>query len=646
MELPDIEKKVDISIAAWTVAGVPLVLTLVQTILSLLNWTSETLGIRDTLDPILSIDVLFEAAELFKDQPSLVVSLFILIAVAWIVQGLSMLIVEYRDLSFGVAGFGSILYLVLFFGVYSPLLDTGIPVAQLVSFFMIPIFAMGLVVGAAVTHDWSKGVLEKTSGKLGELRSRTVDTKDAFESSFDAQIGDLTDLEPIAPIGVGEADAAKRTFQERCDDAIAEIEQATAIEDADQRRSAVSRIESQVESLDPQAAVNRIEADLQRHVESGIRTEIKDTTIRSRYGRAYKLSNLPTEYRETRLPPHNDPVRTADLADVLQKQLKRNEPLNEIGDAIAVVFDHMDRVEAFLMEYEEQVDRTIEQIGMRIDTVEQQLDRLPGKVRSCAGEILMENRSDAITGFTEIERTLGDVKDALHECRFDECDRLLEVADANSEQIVTAAEFFRALDGRVQHGASGVDIPASIDPDIVKSVVSAMQQEYAQQAVVEDGRVRIGDGEGDPAQLDRVKKGPTVPAEDGSNNFPSLGDGQDVRGDVDSRDRESDSDGGTEKRPEEVLDAALYFLRELERQARDTESQHVQYQTDDLPPAIANRDMLLNAERFLQNQSDLFSEVNLQEPDPPAFVEIVVTNEVNPTAALRTARERYTERYG
>ncbi|SEH46743.1 hypothetical protein SAMN05192561_102195 [Halopenitus malekzadehii] len=642
----------DVSIVAWGIAGVPLLVTFVQTVLSLLDLTAETLGLRGVLDPIYSIDVVFQAAEVFKDQPSLVAALFVLITIAWIVQGAAMIALDHRDLAFGAAGLASILYLVLFFGVYSPLFGSGIAAGQLVVFFAVPVLATALVVSAAWIHDWSEEVLAETSGRLGELEARIGDARERFETAFEERVGSLDDLEPVAPTGVGEAESAADRFHERCDDLRAEIDRIQRIEDPDRRREEVSNLESRVDSLDPESAVDRIADDLRQRVVSGVRTEFGDITVRSRYGGAYTLANLPSRYREVSLPPDGAAVRTADIDTVLQERLETGTPLPDVGEAIGAAADHLDRVESHLTDHEERADATIERVRSRLETVDEQLDRLPESVRSSARDVLVENREESITGRTAIERTLGDATDALHDCAFDECERLLEQADAESERLVAAAEFFRALDGRVQHGGSSVDVPAAVDSAAVEAVAEAMGETHDRSVSVTDGRVRIGDGDDETDAGSAFGRGSTrdTTRDTGADREESRhADGPEstvddgISGGVGS---DADVDASSTKRPEEVLDAALYFLRELEEHARATDGDRVQYQIDDLPTTIAEPDMLENVERFLRNQSDLITEVELQDPDPPAFFEVVVADEHQATDAIRTARDRYTERYG
>lgn len=619
--------------AAWVVGGVPLLVTLIQTVLSLLDWTSRTLGIEATLEPVFAIDVLYEAAIVFKSRPGLVTSLFILIATAWIVQGLAMFVVRQRDLAFGAAGLASVLYLVLFFGVYSPLFDAGIGAGQLVGFFLVPVVATGLVLGAAYTHDWTEEVLERTGGRLGELEGQISEARERFETEVDDHVVDLSAYEAVAPTGVAEARESRERFHERCDDLLARVNELQATADPATRRSNVSSLAEQVEVLDPEASARELVTSLRRRVTSGVRTEFGSTSVRSTFGGEYTLSNLPTEYREVTLPPSGDAVHIDDLGDMLVRRLDSGEPLSEVGPAVTAAADHLASVREFLGDRETEVEAARDRVEERIETVRNGIDRLPAPLHDRIEELLIENRHDSVVGARAIERRVDDAVEALHDCQFGECERLLAAAENDANRLVNVIEFLRSVDGRVDHGGSGVEIPTDVDQGLVRTVAPLFADHYDRDVVVEDDRIEIAGDDPDGPADDR--QGETV--EPDRPDEPAVTGGSSGSG---------DGGGNVEKRPEEVLDSALFLLRELEEAARTSDGDRVQYQTGDLPSTIGEPSVLRNVERFLSHQTGLFDEVTLQSPEPPAFLEVVVAAETRPAEAMREARERFTERYG
>lgn len=630
----------DVSVGAWAVAGVPLLVTFIQTVLALLDWTSQDLGVYDLLEPVFAIDVVFEAAVVFKQQPGVVIFLFLLIATAWVVQGVGMLVARNRDVAVGAAGFASVTYLVLFFGVYSTLFGRGIGTLQLAGFFLVPLVASAFLVTAALAHDWSSDVIDRASGELGDLEVAIEDARDTFDEAFEARVGDLAALSSVAPSGVSEAKGEREAFHERCDDLLAEVRALDGTEDAERLQSEVSRLESRVDGLEPEATVEQIADDLRRRIESGVRTKFANFGVTSQYGGSYTLSNLSTEYREVTLPSDGGAVHVEDLGDVLSRRLEADDSLASVATAVSAATEHCERVESYLAEREADLAGRIDDVESRLATVEEQVDRLPDAVADRVRGVLVENRDESVEGAAAIRRDVRDAKAALHDCRFGDADRLLAAAEEESRTLVTAAEFLRSLGGRLEHGGSAVDLPSAIDDAVVKGVAPAFASHYDVDVAVTDGRVEIVD-DGADESTDSAQVGADETAAGGvdeSSLSTDASTGAEPDGD------EADGDDA-EKRPEEVLDSALYFLRELEEHARETDDDRVQFQTDDLPPGIGTPATLSNVERFLAHQSDLFEEVTLQSTETPAFFEVLVADEAQPAAALRTARERFIERY-
>lgn len=624
----------DVSVGAWAVAGVPLLVTLAQTVLALLDWTSQDIGVNGLLAPLFEVDVVFEAAVVFKQQPVVVVALFLLIAAAWVVQGAAMQFARNRDVAVAAAGFASVTYLALFFGVYSALFGRGIGPVQLGAFFLVPVAASLLLVFAAFGHDWSSAVVDRASGELGDLEVAIEDAEDTFDAALEAEVGDLDALADVAPSGVSEAAGDRDAFHDRCDDLRSEVHSLDGTEDAERLQSAVSRLESRVEGVEPEAEADRIAGDLRRRVESGVRTEFGGFGVSSRFGGSYTLSNLPTEYREVQLPSDDSAVHVEDLGDVLARRLETAESLSSVAAAVSAAADHRERVESFVAEQEAEIAGRADEVTGRLDTVEEQVERLPEGVRARVRDVLVENRDESVEGAAAVERDVRDAKAALHDCKFDEADRLLDGAADDSRTLVTVAEFLRSLAGRLDHGGSAVDLPPAVDESVVAAVAPAFETHYGTDVTVSGGRVEIRDGRG-PSDGPRGESS----ADEQEPDPVDAGDSATTDGEAES------AQGDVEKRPEEVLDAALYFLRELEEHAGQSDDQRVQFQTDDLPPGIGTPAMLSNVERFLAHQSDLFETVTLQSTEPPAFLELVVADDVRPAPALRSARERFIERY-
>ncbi|MFB6195344.1 MAG: hypothetical protein ABEI80_04170 [Haloplanus sp.] len=68
---------------AWAVAGIPLLVGVVQSVLALFRTTAAEAGLGALSRPIRSVELFDVAAVVFWNSPALVLVLFVLIAVAW-----------------------------------------------------------------------------------------------------------------------------------------------------------------------------------------------------------------------------------------------------------------------------------------------------------------------------------------------------------------------------------------------------------------------------------------------------------------------------------------------------------------------------------------------------------------------------------
>ncbi|MUV56575.1 hypothetical protein [Halogeometricum sp. CBA1124] len=178
------------ALASWGLAGLPLVMILGQSLLALLGENAQSTGLVAVIGPLYDVAVLYEAAVVFKASPALVVGLFALITVGWVGEGVAIAVRPHRDAAFAAAGFVSLLFVVLFFGVYSELFGAGLPAGQLVGFFSIPVVTSGLVVAAAVARDWELDVVESAGAAAGESEAELERVRDQFETLFEERIGD------------------------------------------------------------------------------------------------------------------------------------------------------------------------------------------------------------------------------------------------------------------------------------------------------------------------------------------------------------------------------------------------------------------------------------------------------------------------
>jgi hypothetical protein len=195
------------SLVAWGTAGVPLIVTLVQTLMALFGYTSKSAGVEPVADPLLSVPVLFEAAVVFKDSSVIVMGLFLLIAGAWVGQGVSMFSLEHREAAYGAVTLAAVLFFALFFGVYAPLFSSGVSAIQLLVFSLVPVVASGLMVYAAYNFPWARTVERQANADIGDIESTLDDAErtylDEHDRRFDtSECGDGDGSGPFCPVEV------------------------------------------------------------------------------------------------------------------------------------------------------------------------------------------------------------------------------------------------------------------------------------------------------------------------------------------------------------------------------------------------------------------------------------------------------------
>ncbi|NHN57464.1 MULTISPECIES: hypothetical protein [Halorussus] len=620
------------TLAAWGLAGVPILATLVQTTLAMLETTLGSAGLGGMQDAIRSVAVFDAAAVLMWQSPTLVFGLFVLIAGAWVAQGVAQFGRRNRDVTFAAAGLVSVLFFALFFGVYSPIFGMDVPAVQAVAFFAVPVLASGAALGAALTHDWAEEVVEEKSAELADAAAELDRKREAFEEAYRRRLGDLDALADVAPTGVERAREGRQEFLDECDDVAADIDAAER-GSADELRADAASLRSRVDALDPDAAVDGIDDELRERVASGVRTTYGTVKCWSRYDRAYELVNLPGRFREVDVPAFDAAVHVDRVDEAFLDRLDRGVDLQTVAAGVEQVDNHVARVEAHLAEREAAFAETAEAAESDLDAVEEKVERFDGRIADRLRELVVEGRHDDLPSVRAVRRDLDAAKDALHDCRFDDAERRAESAAADAGELVTLAEFVWSVVGTVDHGGERVSLPAGVDGAIVAELRPAFERDHDVELRVEAGAVRL--------------TYPDAAAVAGGESGRAASDpAPDPEPESDESGREGDDDRGDRARPEEVIDSVLFVLRELKNAGRETDADRAELQTDGLPESVASPAVLTQLERFGRRQTDVVERLDVQEGAPPGFVELVPKEGTSTDRAIDAIHERYQEQYG
>lgn len=612
---------------AWGTAGVPLLVALVQTSLALFGYTSGTAGLTPIAEPILSVPVLFEAAVVFKGSSALVMGLFVLIVAAWAAQGAAMLVAEHREVAYGTATLSAVLFFALFFGVYAPLWSADVPAAQLGAFSLVPVCATALQFYAVGTYPWNDVVLEETSGDLSRLESELARLRSTFESEYDARFGGVEPLEAVAPGGLDRLREGAAAFRERLDAVESGIEEARTLDDAEAARAARADVESTLAELSVERRIGELDDGFERALTSGLRTEYGGFEVESRFGGRYRTVNLPTDYRELPIPGVDGPVHVDHVADELVDLCARVDDYAAVASAVDAVEAHRATVREYVSDREATVADRVETADRRLDTVEEQVDALDAPFRDRTEEVFVAGRDPDVTAVRDVRADLDAARDALHDCRFDEAESLAAAAADDARTLTTTVELLSTLEASVDAGHGSVSVPASVPTASIEAVLPSIRAGY-----------------------DRVE----ISLADGGKRLAFVHGGADETADPDYEDDSDDSDDGdglaagpSRERvasPEAVVDEVLYAFRDFQTGATDDE-RVVQYRLEDLPDAVATRDVLVNVERFASRQSDLFDAVDMQGPEPPGFIEFTPASDTSAARALDRTHHRFREKY-
>lgn len=613
------------STVAWGGAGLPLIVTLGQTVMALFGYTSASAGVEPVTGPLLSITVLYEAAVIFKQSSGLVLGLFLLIAVAWATQGVTMHRLEHREASYGTATLASVLFFVLFFGVYAPLYgnDAGIAPVQLGLFSLVPVGASGLMVYAAYDYPWSQTVDRAASEEIGEVEADLDRVETTFRETFDRRLDDYQSLAELAPDAVRTVEDRRREFDDQLTGARELIADCRAVSDPEERYSRVGDARQRVDGLQPEAVVDRIESGFRDRVADAVRGEFGDIVVESSFGTPYEVVNLPTDYREFDIAGVDGAVHIRELDRTLVEVVESDASVGTVAAAVDDARQALDRIERHVADREEPVVTAVETAESDLDTVASELDRDRLPFTDRLREIAVAGRTDATRGTRELQRELRRVRDLLHDCEFDTASREAATVGEAADRLVVFVEFAGSVWSAVDARASGANVPAELTDNLVRSLAEAVERA--------DEAVAVGHDDDDRLVFEYADATtePTAAEEDEAES---------------ASDSTTATNEETVAQADAVIDEVLYVLRELSATAESGDT-FLQYNLEDLPSSMANPDVLVNLRRFAERQTDLFDRVDLQSPEPPGFLELTAAGDTNIEEAVATTRERFRDRH-
>ena len=381
---------------------------------------------------------------------------------------------------------------------------------------------------------------------------------------------------------------------------------------------------------------NELERDLRQVIEDALDEGQFDPSVTSTLGETYDVVNLPGYFRELKVPPGGETVHVADLENIVRDALDDHN-LYDASRTIAAVHDHCREINSYIRRREESYLKKRRKAERTLADIREMTDRFDGALADRVREFVVDGRHEALPGVRDVERRLDAADRSLHACAFDDADRAVRDADQAGENLLMAVDFLGGVIGTIEHGSGRVSIPDGVANEFVADLVPILEQQYTaggeldgEEIIITGGSSRT-DSEGS-THLGGMESSSGLEMSSSSSSAGSAsGTGRDEGG------------GREQLTPDAVADEILFVLRELDGRGG---SDPVEYQTEQLPDAVARREVLELLVTFCRRQTDLVASVTLQENAPPGFFEIEFCEGTTASAGLDTLRERFSERHG
>lgn len=603
----------------WLIAGLPILASFVQAAVALLGTTATGVPVLGGLKQLFQSIAVFDAAgNLFRSSPSIVLVLFVLVSVAWLAQGVGMLLFANRVFTLGATGFVT-LFLVLFELVYLPLLSQGLPLVQVVGFLSVPVVVAGALWASTLAYEWDIVLDDATGDRLADAREDAQRELRAFEERTESVVPESTrqSLRSFVPDAVDAFEREATAFRDECQSVIDSAEQLTDDQQSvssRERNEQAEQVLADAKALDGQARADQLADDFEATLVDGIRTEFGEFRVVSRYGRPYEFRNLRS-YNELSLPMLDGPAvqiggTRHELAERLVEAVEHDR-LSAVAAAIEESRNHLSEARSVIEKREAAVGDPLDAVEETLEIAREHVDDLDGEARERVTEFLFEGRTpesvESVPTVPDIRKKQERAKDQLHEGQFDAAERTAAEAAAEAERIEEVAEFFAdSVGATIDYGSGSIPIPPTVGTELVSQLRVPFERTYSVEYVVDGDTLRLSTDD-DAATTQPTESEPVTGTD--SESVPT--------------------------------DDVLYVLRELNTAAATTSVENsVDLQTEQLPEKFVRSEILGAVKSFAERQSDVTG-VTIPDDAPPGFLSIEVSDDVSPQQAMTALQEAY-----
>jgi hypothetical protein len=627
----------DVSIGSWAVGGIPIVATLLQAILAAIGVSALSLpGVAAITRVLHALAVFDSAARIFRGSSGVVFALFALVALAWIAQGVAMLVFERQQWTYAAAGFVT-LFFALFFLVYLPIFSADIPAVQLVVFVLIPVLASGANWLAALTYPWAPDLADQTETELSAARSAAQDARRTFETIYERELDDPTRerLRAVAPGAVEQARTTADEFRDECQQLLDAIDALSRRErglSSDERLQEAKRLRGEAEKLDAQAQFSGVRDRLVDALVDACYESFDDLHVVSRYRESYEIRNLG-DYRSLSLPSigvQNAQLDTAhdSVPDRIAEAARQDAELADLARAVESVQTHIEELQSRIDREEREFAESVDDAEATVETLREKVADVDGMVGTRLEQLLVEGRyeSDSPPGpaVPDVEDALQDGKTALHECDFRRAKQHATEAENLATELVSVVEFFEGVSTTIQQRGDSIPYVDSVSPAFASLLRVPYEETYDVEYSVTDDAVEFSY----PTTSDeKSASAPSVSATASQSNSTS------------SAGRSTDGDA-------ETADEVLYLLRELKSQAdTSTATDDIQYQTEGLPEYVLADPVLDRLSEFVGGQPAIES-IEIESELDPGYISVEIAPDQSPKTVMDAILDRFQETVG
>jgi len=329
-----------------------------------------------------------------------------------------------------------------------------------------------------------------------------------------------------------------------------------------------------------------------------------DPTQVSSFGKEYQIVNLSKDYREIKIPYKNKQIYVSNLPEEI-KILLNNVSLEVATRNLAEIKNHVSNIENHLNNREKEFEKRHTKVKRSITNIENMEKRFDPEIENILENIYIESRRESIKGLIDIKRDVEHSVNLLHRCEFNQALKVLDKNIRCADVIIVNIEFIKAIMGTIDHNGGEIPIPDEICTDMLQDIVYIITSNKNVEISIEKDSLEI------VCEEEETTEKRTIGSQNSINNS-------------------------------DIADEMIFLFRELEGSKNKN---YLETQTGELPETVCKANVFDEFESFCTRQTDIVSNVNVQENAPPGFITIEFIDDMDSALGVDKLQKRATEEY-